>query len=81
MEAVCVELGKVITLVSITIQDEYMILNVQEEDWYFDRESDNTNIDGFGWTPWFKLSPSTQNLCIERSISQLLKYLISMVQV
>ena len=25
-------------------------------------------IDGFEWTPWFKLSPSTQNLCIERPV-------------
>ena len=38
------------------------------ESWYFDRSSVDTTIDGFGWTPWFKLSPSVQNLCIERPV-------------
>ena len=38
------------------------------ESWYFDRASVNTTIDGFEWTPWFKLSPSVKNLCIERPV-------------
>ena len=38
------------------------------ESWYFDRSSVDTTIDGYQWTPWFKLSPSVQNLCIERPI-------------
>ena len=38
------------------------------ESWYFDRSSVDTTIDGFEWTPWFKLSPSVQNLCIERPV-------------
>ena len=65
IEAVGVELSKVITTISMTIEDKYVKFNVEGNEWYFDRESDDTTIDGFGWTPWFKLSPSTQNLCIE----------------
>ena len=38
------------------------------ESWYFDRSSVDTPIDGFEWTPWFKLSPSVQNLRIERPV-------------
>ena len=38
------------------------------ESWYFDRSSGDTTIDGFEWTPWFKLSPSVRNLCIERPV-------------
>ena len=38
------------------------------ESWYFDRSSVDTTIDGFEWTPWFKLSLSVQNLCIERPV-------------
>ena len=56
IEAVGVELSKVITTVSMTIEDKY------------DRNTTDTTIDGFGWTLWFKLSPSTQNLCIERPV-------------
>ena len=66
IEAVGVELGKVVTLVSMTIEDEYVMFNVTGDGWYFDRGSANTTIDKFGWTPWFKLSPSTHNMCIER---------------
>ena len=66
IEAVGVELGKVVTLVSMTIEDEYVIFNVTGDGWYFDRGSANTTIDKFSWTPWFKLTPSTQNMCIER---------------
>ena len=57
---------KVLPLVSMTVKDRYVQFNV--DGWYFDRESEDTTIDGFGWTPWFKLSPSTHNLCIERSV-------------
>ena len=38
------------------------------ESLYFDRSSGDTTIDGFEWTPWFRLSPSVQNLCIERPV-------------
>ena len=34
---------------------------------YFDRSSGDTTIDGFEWTPWFRLS-TVQNLCIERPV-------------
>ena len=34
----------------------------------FDRESEDMTMNGFGWTPWFKLSPSTLNMCIIRSL-------------
>ena len=65
IEAVGVELSKVITTISMTIEDKYVKFNVEGSEWYFDRDTTDTTIDGFGWTPWFKLSPSTQNLCIE----------------
>ena len=42
--------------------------NVQEHGWYFERDSDNTTIDGIDWTPWFKLFLSTLNMCIKRSL-------------
>ena len=48
-----------------------MKFNVQEEGYYFDRTSDDTTMDGFGWTPWFKLFPSVHNQCIERSVEVL----------
>ena len=43
----------------------YASMTNPSESWYFDRSSVDTTIDGFEWTPWFKLSPSVQNLCIE----------------
>ena len=55
-------------LVTMMIEDEYVKFNVQEEGYYFDWTSDDTTMDGFGWTTWFKLSPSVHNLCIERSV-------------
>ena len=68
IEAVGSEMVKVVPLVSMTIEEEYVKFNVQGEGWYFDRTSDNTTMDSFGWTQWFKLSPFTQNLCIERPV-------------
>ena len=58
----------VLSIVSMTIEDKCVKFNVQGEGWYFERDSDNTTIDGFGWTPWFKLSLSTLNMCIIRSL-------------
>ena len=69
IEAVGVEIVKVLPLISMTIEDDHVRFNDQSnESWYFDRTSIDTTIDGFGWTPWFKLSPSTHNLCIERPV-------------
>ena len=44
-----------------------MYASMFREAWYFDRSSVDTTIDGFEWTPWFKLS-TVQNLCIERPV-------------
>ena len=33
------------------LQDLCVKFNVQEHGWYFDSDSDNTTIDGLGWTP------------------------------
>ena len=69
IEAVGVEIVKVLPLISMTIEDDHVRFNDQSnESWYFDRTSIDTTIDGFGWTPWFKLSPSTRNLCIEHPV-------------
>ena len=54
--------------VSMTIEDKYVTFNVQKEGWYFERDSEDMTMNGFGWTPWFKLSPSTLNMCIIRSL-------------
>ena len=51
IEAVGSEMVKVLSIVSIMIENEYVTFNVQREGWYFDRESEDTTIDGFGWTP------------------------------
>ena len=58
----------VLSIVSMTIEDKCVTFNVQGEGWYFERDSDNTTIDGFGWTPWFKLSLSTLNMYVIRSL-------------
>ena len=58
----------VLFIVSMKIEKEYVAFNVQRERRFFDFDSDNTTIDGFGWTPWFKLSLSTLNMCIIRSL-------------
>ena len=71
IEAVGVEMVKVLPLVSVTISEDHASFNITKNSvppWYFDRVSFDTTIDGFGWTPWFKLSPSVQNLCIERPV-------------
>ena len=51
IEAVNNEMLNVLSIVSMKILKEYVKYNIQREGWYFDRESDNTTIDGFGWTP------------------------------
>ena len=66
IEAIDIELGEVVSLVSTTIKNEYVVFYTQGDGWYFDHENDNTTIDKFGWIPWFKLSPTTQNMYIER---------------
>ena len=68
IEAVGAEMVKVLPLTSMTIEDDHVRFNDQSESWYFDRSSIDTTIDGFEWTPWFKLSPSVQNLRIERPV-------------
>ena len=41
----------VLSIVSMKIEKKYVTFNIQREGWYFDRESEDTTIDGFGWTP------------------------------
>ena len=61
--------GKIASLcVLMTIEEEYVKFNVQGEKCYFDLTNVDTTMDGFGWTPWFKLPPSLQNLCMEHSM-------------
>ena len=72
IEAVGVDMVKVLSLVSMTIEDDYVRFNDQSDSWYFDRSSVDTTIDGFGWTPWFKLSLFAHNLYIERSVESVL---------
>ena len=59
------------TLISMTIKDQYLTCNFQEEGYYFNQTSDDTTMDGFGWTMWFKLFPSVYNIRIERSVEVL----------
>ena len=69
IEAVDSEMVKVLPRVSMTIEDDHVRFNVtSDKSWHIDRTSVDTTIDGFGWTPWFKLSPSVHNLCIERPV-------------
>ena len=68
IEAVGAEMVKVLPLISMTIEDDHVRFNDQSESWYFDRSSVDTTIDRYQWTPWFKLSPSVRNLCIERPV-------------
>ena len=68
IEAVGSEMVKVLPLISMTIEEEYVRFNVQGEGWSFDRVIDNTTMDGYGWTPWFKLSLLVHNLCSERFV-------------
>ena len=51
IEAIGSEMVKVLSIISMMIEDKYVTFNVQREGWYFDRESEDTTIDGFGWTP------------------------------
>ena len=48
IEAVNNEMLNVLSIVSMKIEKEYVKFNVQREGWYFDNDSDNTTIDGFG---------------------------------
>ena len=48
IESIGSEMVKVLSIVSIMIENEYVTFNVQREGWYFDRESEDTTIDGFG---------------------------------
>ena len=66
IEAVGTEMVKVLPLISMTIEDDHVSFNDQSnESWYFDRTSVETTIDGFFFSPWFKLFSSTHNLRIE----------------
>ena len=51
IEAVGSEMVKVLSIISMMIEEEYVTFNVQKERWYFDRESEDTTIDGFDRTP------------------------------
>ena len=48
IEAVGSEMVMVLSIVSMKIEKECVTFNVQKEGWYFDRESEDTTIDGFG---------------------------------
>ena len=41
----------VLPFVSMTIEDKYVTFNVQGEGWYFERDSEDMTMNGFGWTP------------------------------
>ena len=51
IEAVGSEMVKMLSIISMMIEEEYVTFNVQRERLYFDRESEVTTIDGFGRTP------------------------------
>ena len=50
IEAVGIDMVKVLPLISMTIEDDHVRFNDQSNSWYFDRASVDTTIDGFGWT-------------------------------
>ena len=50
IEAVGIDMVKVLPLISMTIEDDHVRFNDQSNSWYFDRASVGTTIDGFGWT-------------------------------
>ena len=50
IEVVNNEMVMVLSIVSMKIEKEYVTFNVQKEGWYFDHKSEDTTIDGFGWT-------------------------------
>ena len=50
IEAVGSEMVMMLSIVSMKIEKECVTFNVQKEGWYFDRESEDTTIDGFGRT-------------------------------
>ena len=51
IESIGSEMVKVLSIISMMIEEEYVTFNVQRERLYFDRESEVTTIDGFGRTP------------------------------
>ena len=57
IEALGSEMVNVLPLVLMTIEKEYVKYDIIGELWYFDCECDDTTMNGFGKTPWFKLSP------------------------
>ena len=68
IKAVGNEMVKVLPLEYMMTEEKNVRIIVVGEGWNFDRASDNMTIDKFEWTPWFKLSPSVRNLCIERTV-------------
>ena len=61
IEAIDVEMVKVLPLISMTFDEDHALCNITSDElWYFDQASSDTTIDGFGWTPWLNLLPSTQ---------------------
>lgn len=66
-ERIMNETNEYVSIGGMTLKDEYIALNTMNtsEEWWFDRESVNTTINGCNWVPWFKLTP-VKNLCIER---------------
>ena len=65
IEDVGSEMVNVLPLVSMTIEEEYVKYDIIGELGYLDRVSNDTTMNGFGQTPWFKLSPQAHNLSIE----------------
>ena len=66
-DAIVGEVSKVVDVGGLTYKDEYVGINTMNtaEEWWFDRESVNTTINGCNWVGWFKLTP-VKNLVIER---------------
>ena len=70
IDAVGVEIVKVLPFVSMTFDDdhEHARFNMTSDEWwYFDGSSVDRTIDGFGRTRWFKLSRSVQNQHVHRA--------------
>ena len=59
IDAVGSEMVNVLSLISITIEEEYVKFNVQGELWYLDRDSNDTTIDR-----WFLLDSMVQTVSI-----------------
>ena len=70
-DAIVGEVSKVVDVGGLTYKDEYVGINTMNtaEEWWFDRESVNTTINGCNWVGWFKLS-GVKNLVLKDQMNQ-----------